>query len=664
MISRKKKVVVKRKSVDSNKSSDDDRMVKTHLLLKFKGISKKIIHNNKDTRRQRVNLSRISLPLVSNENSIDEDKMGENKSNRHTSLQKLGSNRTSINNIPVYNPFDYLMSQRNGKPVPDSSNNLGILKKKGIIKNVQTPLNIFEIKNYKTALDKTLQNNKSMKSTIESFYTHLNKDKMDTSRREMNEWNKRMKIGLRQTLYKKDPMKIQEEVDQENMELGLLGRGEVDMRERKEDMREYYYKAFWNKKNSVGGPYSNDTFSRMMGWEDTLLILTKNYTSLMIWRVELLTAKITQHEIDVGLEMDRYAFSACAWQGRIVIYGGQGSALKAHPKYVNHQILIIDPIERKMDKIRTIELKGRKNATAIMLSNVLVIHGGYDSEDRLCSSLITFSMQSHRYSSVLTSRNLPALESHSMIAVIKHSNLKPFSEITDNSTKNRLMQRDGIYIFGGIDNFRILSSKIYRLKILCNPLIVEEVVTVGNGPSPRQSSSMNYLPKIDSIVIFGGKNKDQYFCDLFVCGLIKLEWMEVKLMSRYLPTPRSAFSTSIYSESDSKSKLYVFGGVGESNFVGGSVEVLDFDTNLYVRLKKTKDSIPSFKDLPDRHSIADVEGTLSNGDEIEKRKLHLLKKKQYMKEKTKNYIREAHYLPAPLGALKKITSYIFTNRFD
>ncbi len=636
------KIKTKKLATDG-KASHKDASTRHIMLDRLKKASHSLIEDIRQTRLIRYNLSRIHLPLTrSSSGSPDHQKPPQQQT---ASLKPSASHHL----LPT------LKSLRCASR--DSSLSLSSLDQPGFFSHLQSPVDFHETKNIKTALLKTLRINREMKDTLESFYTSKNKDMFERYWQDVLGWDKRMQIANRQSVLQRD---IREELLDEDLHLldankkpGLFAEASTEQSE-----RDYYFKAQWLRPEKLRiGPFSCDAYSRMLGTDGCLKILTKNNCSLLLWRVDPVTGEASQQVVEVSSDMDRYHFSACLWGEKVVVFGGQSHESKQHPRYINHDVLIIDADSCDYQKLSPKHLehrRGRKKAAAAVVSNVLVVHGGFDASDRLCRSLQTMDLETREWRLLRSNRTSPALESHCMAVVLKPPPAKPFSDISSNPQKCRLAPTDGIYLFGGLDEHRSCSDKLLRLRLFTSPAVIEEVRTAGRRPAPRHSSSLHHLPSVEGLALYGGRSHGDFMSDVFVFDLGKAVWVEVKLTGRHQPEARCCFSAYLHQDDPAKAQLFVFGGIGASNFVGGSVEVLDLDTNLYSRAKQSAglEAADTNSRLAEQHAKLELVKQRDPEQVTENKITAEAKKKHFVQEKTRTFKRSINFLPIPVNTLK------------
>ena len=173
---------------------------------------------------------------------------------------------------------------------------------------------------------------------------------------------------------------------------------------------------------------------------------------------------------------------------------------------------------------------------------------------------------------------------------IKINMFKTDSEDNDNiylkdkiETKTKFdIKYEGIYIFGGLDATFKETNNLYILHCFRNPLVLFEPKIKGLPPSPRQMATMNVNTILNYIIIYGGKNINQVFGDIFILDIMNFQWIGVKLFGTDIKTKLSGHCAGIINN-----KLYVFGGSDEDNKYS-SAKLLCIELDLIRNKKLTR----------------------------------------------------------------------------
>ena len=140
----------------------------------------------------------------------------------------------------------------------------------------------------------------------------------------------------------------------------------------------------------------------------------------------------------------------------------------------------------------------------------------------------------------------------------EHDNIYLKSQI---ETKTKFdIKYEGIYIFGGLDATFKETNNLYILHCFRNPLVLFEPKIKGAPPCPRQMATMNFNTILNYIIIYGGKNINEVFGDIYILDIMNFQWIGVKLFGTEIKTKVSGHCAGIINN-----KLYVFGGNDEDN---------------------------------------------------------------------------------------------------
>ena len=132
---------------------------------------------------------------------------------------------------------------------------------------------------------------------------------------------------------------------------------------------------------------------------------------------------------------------------------------------------------------------------------------------------------------------------------------------------------EGIYIFGGMDENLVPSNSFFILHCFRNPLIFFEPKMKGIPPSPRYMASMNFNEILNFITIYGGKDSNQIFGDLFILDIMNFHWLQVELFGTRIEKGRIGHCSQIINN-----KLYIFGGCDENNkYLSAKVMSIELD---------------------------------------------------------------------------------------
>ena len=170
---------------------------------------------------------------------------------------------------------------------------------------------------------------------------------------------------------------------------------------------------------------------------------------------------------------------------------------------------------------------------------------------------------------------------------------------------------EGIYMFGGLDENLKPTNSLYIIHIFKNPLVLFEPNCKGNPPSPRFSSTLNYYKGLNYIVLYGGKNLDYVFNDLFILDIMNFNWISVDLYGS-INEKRAEHCSEIIGD-----KLIIFGGCNENNFLNSKVFIIELDLFKNKRYKRILDFAQENLKVDSNDKIANlVVEKISKGEDI------------------------------------------------
>jgi hypothetical protein len=125
----------------------------------------------------------------------------------------------------------------------------------------------------------------------------------------------------------------------------------------------------------------------------------------------------------------------------------------------------------------------------------------------------------------------------------------------------------------------------------------------GKAPRPRYSHTMNYFEEGNFLIVHGGRNdltSDSFALnDTHIFDLQKLEWQEITLLSEtdspgFSVFNRCGHSAIVYCKYFFyflflASKLIIFGGMNNLNYIGSSIFIINMDLN-YKFIKENEEN--------------------------------------------------------------------------
>ena len=193
--------------------------------------------------------------------------------------------------------------------------------------------------------------------------------------------------------------------------------------------------------------------------------------------------------------------------------------------------------------------------------------------------------------------------------------------IKDDISENEIMEEkqkfeikyEGIYIFGGLDEYLKDTNNLFILHCFRNPLVFFEPIIHGSPPSPRHMSVMNFNKTLNFITIYGGKDSFHIFNDLFILDIMNFQWIKIELFGPQNICGRMGHCSGIINE-----KLYIFGGCDENNkYPSAKVLCIELDLLRNKKLSKIFDFAKStLIQSPKDRTAKNVMQLLKEGAEI------------------------------------------------
>ena len=135
---------------------------------------------------------------------------------------------------------------------------------------------------------------------------------------------------------------------------------------------------------------------------------------------------------------------------------------------------------------------------------------------------------------------------------------------------------EGIYLFGGRNEFAEANNNQLVLKVNENPMRFIKMNCKAKPPNPRFGHTMSFLPNKNFLAIFGGcgTSYSPSYGDQWTISVEKLVWCQVTINGN-LPERRT--NHSMVSDQDN---LIIVGGINETGFLSSEIHVIAlFDRN-------------------------------------------------------------------------------------
>jgi len=300
--------------------------------------------------------------------------------------------------------------------------------------------------------------------------------------------------------------------------------------------------------------------------------------------------------------LKRFGHSACGYGNFIVIFGGARLFNKESKRRdCMNDIQVYNTTIKFWSELKCDGICERRRChAACIVGNYMVVNGGLNAEQHFISSTLSISLnklldkgyneKTYRWSKIQT---LPKnggpqkIAYHACQLVISPERLKygdydlySFKELKGVTIR---IQYEGIYFFGGRDE-KGAKNTLHILKIDKRPC--EWITPQIEGPSPiaRYGHTMNYYPDKEIIILFGGRNDENfndsenyiqaYLNDIWILDLTQLKWIQWQKEEQIgkIPVPRYSHCSTVFSNS-----VLIFGGLSEDNYCKADIHTLVMD---------------------------------------------------------------------------------------
>jgi hypothetical protein len=285
----------------------------------------------------------------------------------------------------------------------------------------------------------------------------------------------------------------------------------------------------------------------------------------------------------------RQGHTCCIYNHKLYFYGGKAKA----GEFTFFPDLEIYDIQEKnwLPPILTTNvLKARKNHTANIIGNQMIVYGGVTEDNQYLGDVFTLNLDTLKFSSVFVNDDTPGqhVAYHSACVVAPKEviySVKNHLYTFENQQKNKIFYPSGLYVFGGKTNdFTSTTNDIYLLTIGRKPSEWHKmtVTTSGKAPCARYFCSLSYYEEGSILILHGGKrivkeDEDLVLDDTYILNLHKMEWYSV---SYYFPDlsykifSRFAHNCLIFTD-----KLIIFGGGSEEKLLGSMMLIINLNNS-------------------------------------------------------------------------------------
>eukprot|EP00347_Sterkiella_histriomuscorum_P003927 403362402 len=270
-------------------------------------------------------------------------------------------------------------------------------------------------------------------------------------------------------------------------------------------------------------------------------------------------------------------------QKKIIMFGGQASLEKQQgkAKYSCSELKILDLDNLEMNEFSPTGdlIQGRKNMGSCIIDGKMFIHGGQDNQQDALGDFFVFDAQTFVWKKLKVTPKNSGKYTESINLKLSHHTMtalhKPLQGIIE------------IYIFGGLDHEHKPQNKLYQLQynIHSQETFIKSMSDQkGISPSPRSHHTALLIHRNKYLLIYGGKNEDNYqsnsqnlssnsiaINDIVLYNLNTKCWENFDQFG-FKPEPR--WNTSIVYD-ELQDKLILFGGSNLQGFCTNHLYILE-----------------------------------------------------------------------------------------
>ena len=258
---------------------------------------------------------------------------------------------------------------------------------------------------------------------------------------------------------------------------------------------------------------------------------------------------------------------------KILIFGGQRSGDKF--KSTNARLMMNDIVlydYKNMDVHENIQfsegaIPSRIYSVGFKIDQKIFVIGGMASNGHLLNDFIEvdYANKTPKDAIVEKGKNLlQEMHSSALCAVFYKSKLGDYGDLRLSSITGEtnwgetvdLIKHEGFYIFGGRKSNNDASGMLLIFKISMDKKHIGRPCfkifrpkTTGEAPCARYMHTMNHIPNLNQVVLYGGRNdflpKGQILGDIFLLKLHSMEWVKVLVGGDLIPSERCNHSALV-----------------------------------------------------------------------------------------------------------------------
>lgn len=262
-----------------------------------------------------------------------------------------------------------------------------------------------------------------------------------------------------------------------------------------------------------------------------------------------------------------------------------------------NDIQVYNPIENNWTELECdgAQFEQRRNHSACIIGKHLIVYGGINCLGQYLSDIMVLNFvkpgdkqRNHHWVRLpLKGVKPPKLAYHTAQLVLNPERYRfpgqfALYNLPDLHATRTRIEIEGIYIFGGRDE-KGPKNSLYILTLKRKPCELKLVEPDGQPPLPRYGHTMNLYPDKNIIIVFGGRNDENYYLsgeaylnDVWVLYLERLTWAkwDIKEGIGSIPDARYSHCSTILGTA-----IIIFGGLSENNYCKADIHALEIDSN-------------------------------------------------------------------------------------
>ena len=270
-------------------------------------------------------------------------------------------------------------------------------------------------------------------------------------------------------------------------------------------------------------------------------------------------------------------------KNNMFIFGGESPKENVSEDIIAYNLILNKFYYPKIQKKK--KINQRKGHIMIGTNQTFLIHGGMDIRTLVIeNSAFIYNIAENYWEKLeYIGKPLPYRAYHcaALVNSFSKSTLSSYTfytlpdDLSDEVKKK--IRYEGIYIFGGINEKKMYCNDLYVIKTGKKPCTNIKPKISGKPPEPRIHSKMLFIENYFFVIIHGGIQSDQNFCDnIAVLNLENFNWIK-PIIDDERGTEKRLIGRIKHDIFFDDEKLYIFGGLGDENMLPLNFEIVEFE---------------------------------------------------------------------------------------